>query len=285
MATFVPPLWSKFGKSLSDLLKKKYDYKNQLTVKNNVGSDLTLESSSILSEKSNFAGAVKATYKNRDFGEFEGKFETEGKLEGEIKTSKLIPNVNVKINATEKPLGKVVLEYEQNSFSGAVTVEATQKTTKGEVAAVVGFDGLSVGGAVQYDTALADVSDFNAGAEYKTDNFIATVQTENRADSITASYFHSLAGNRYGKTEVGAQLKYDLRAADKNSTLTIGTAHDIDAVTSVKGKIDSTGSIAAVVEYRLNNPAVKLAFSSQWDGKKKVVNPDKFGVAATFGDY
>jgi len=53
----------------------------------------------------------------------------------------------------------------------------------------------------------------------------------------------------------------------------------------VKGKYDSSGTVSAAIEHRLDNPALKLNFASQWSGKNKTTTPEKFGFGVTFGDY
>jgi voltage-dependent anion channel protein 2 len=284
--SFVPPLYSKFGKSLSDLFKKKFEYDSKISSRNIVNSELTIESSSSLTEKGNFTGNVKTTYKNKDFGEVEGEMNTSGLLTGSIKATKLADNLTVTLSGTERPCGKLLAEYQKEYFAVSGQVEHNMDTTKLEGTAVVGFDGFSVGGQARYNTATSEVEDYNAGAEYTHDDFTATLVTSDRADKLVASYFHKIKNRTAGlKTSVGGRFEYDLTKQANNRLLTIGVEHDIDAASNMKAKIDSNGSIAGVVEHRLNNPSVKLAFAAQWAGKNKTTTPERFGVGVNFGDY
>jgi voltage-dependent anion channel protein 2 len=284
--SFVPPLYSKLGKTLSDLFKKKFEYDGKVSSRNIVNNELTLESSSNLTEKGTFAGNVKATYKNKDFGEVEGEMNTSGSLTGSAKATKLAKNLTVTLSGTERPSCKLLAEYQKEYFAVSGHVEHNADTTKLEGTVVVGFDGFSVGGQARYDTAAADLEDYNAGAEYTHDDFTATLVTSDRADKLVASYFYKLKNRTAGlKTSVGGRFEYDLTKQANNRVLTIGVEHDIDAASNMKAKVDSNGTLAGVVEHRLNNPSVKLAFAAQWAGKNKSTTPEKFGVGVHFGDY
>jgi len=283
---FIPPLHSKLAKSASDLFKKKFEFDSKISSRNIVNNELTIESSSNLTEKGNFAGNVKTTFKNKDFGEVEGEMNTSGLLTGSIKATKLADNLTVTLSGTERPSGKLLAEYQKEHLAVSGQVEHNADTTKLEGTAVVGFDGFSVGGQARYNTATSDVEDYNAGAEYSHDDFTATLVTSDRADKLVASYFHKLKNRNPGlKTSVAGRFEYDLTKQANNRLLTIGVEHDIDAASNMKAKIDSNGTLSGVIEHRLNNPSVKLAFAAQWAGKNKTTTPERFGVGVHFGDY
>jgi len=280
---FVPPFYSKFGKSFSDLLKKKFEYNTKISTRNNVTSEVNIESTAS-TDKGNYSGSVKATYKNKDFGEVETEANTEGCLTGSVKATKLVDRLTLTLSGTANPSGKLLAEYNQEHFAVTGQVEHTSETTKLEATAVVGFDGFSVGGQARYDTATSDLEDYNAAAEYSHDDFTATIVTTDRADKLTASYYHRIKNRVPGlKTFVGGRFEYDLTKQANNRVLTIGVEHDVDKVTTVKGKVDNNGTFAAVVEHRLDNPAVKLQLASQWKGRS--TTPEKYGLGVTFGDY
>lgn len=271
---------------MSDLFKKKFEYDSKVSTRNIVNPELTLESSANLSEKGNFGGNVKITYKNKDFGEVESEVNTAGLMTGSVKATKFADNLTVTFSGTERPSGKVLAEYQQEYFSVSGQVEHSTETTKVEGTAVVGFDGFSVGGQVRYDTATSDLEDYNAGAEYTEDDFTATLVTTDRADKLVASYFYKIKNRTVGlKTSVGGRFEYDLTKQANNRVLAVGVEHDIDSASNFKAKVDSNGTIAGVVEHRLSNPSVKLAFAAQWSGKNKTTTPERLGVGLHFGDY
>lgn len=288
MAAFVPPLWSKFGTNLKDLLTKKYDYKNQLVVKNNVASDLAVESTVTQADGSAFNGAVKATYKNKDFGQVETEVGTvpnkdKATLSSELKATKLYDGLTVTVKGADVPNLKVGLEYKHEAVSTSVTAEVGKESSSAEGTLVAGFDGFSVGGQGKYCTNHG-VVDYNFGAEYSQAEYALTLKTENKAETLLASYWHNIPTSRNKlKTQVGGQVKWNLENGAK--VLTVGVEHDIDEATTIKDKIDTEGVAAAVLEHRLTNPFLKLNLSANWQVKDKTTAPKQFGVALTFGDY
>jgi len=290
MSHFIPPLYSKLGTSVKDLITKKYDFKNQITAKNNLqGGDLNVESTVVLGDgkekgTSDFSGLVKTKYKNKDFGEFEGEIATKGALNGELRANKLHDGLVVTLKATEKPTGKIALEYKQEAVASTLSAEVQSGTTILEGSLVAGVDGFSVGGQTLYDTGKSDFDDYNFAGEYSAPDYAFTVKTASRAEQVIGSYYHRVPSSRAKlSTQVGGQLAWDL--SNNSRVFTLGTEHDVDDTTTVKAKVDSNGILAGVVEHRLSNPALKVGLSSQWSGKNKSFNSEKFGVALTFGDF
>jgi voltage-dependent anion channel protein 2 len=285
-SAFVPPLFSKLGNSAKDLLTKKYDFKNTVGTKNNQNQDLSIESVATIGEGFDVSGNVKLKHKNKDVGEFEGEFNTKGTLTGELKATKLQDGLTVILKGTEKPTAKVGLEYKRESLAASVSSDVSfspSTSAKLEAAVVAGVDGFSVGGQGSYDTNKSVVDDYNFGAEYSDKDYTLTLKTAKKADEVIASYFHNLPSKTKLKTQVGGQFSWALNTDQK--VLTFGSEHDVDDTTTVKAKIDTNGAFATAIEHRLSNPALKVALSSTWDGKKKSFSPEKFGVALTFGDF
>jgi len=288
---FLPPLFSKIGNQAKDLLSKKFDYKNQITVKNNVQSDLTIESTVSLadgkdgkSKAGDIGGNVKAKYKNKDFGEFEGEIGTGGTLSGEVKATKLADGLTLTVKGTERPQAKVTADYKQDSVAASLALTVESSTNKVEPTLVVGADNFSVGGQVEYDTAASDLSDYNFGAEFSQKDYTLSLKTQQKANVLVGSYFYTIPQkNAKLRTQLGAQFDWNLKSNDR--VLALGTEHDVDESTTVKSKVDTNAQIAAVVEHRLTNPALKVGLSALWNGRDRTTTPSRFGVALTFGDY
>jgi len=288
-STFVPPLWSKFGTNLKDLITKKYDYKHQVTVKNNVAADLTVESTVGVNENSSLNGTVKATYKNKDFGQVETEIGTvpnkdKATLSAELKATKFYDGLTIIAKGSDgKPLLKVGAEYRQESVATSVTVEHTKDTNTVEGTLAAGFDGFSVGGQAKY-CQNHGLTDHNFGAEYSQPEYALTLKTEDETKKLVGSYWHNVpTGRNKLKTQVGAKVDWNLDSGHK--TFTVGTEHDIDEVTTVKAKVNTEGELAAVLEHRLTNPSMRLNLSANWKVQDKTSTPKGFGVALTFGDY
>jgi len=270
------------------LLTKKYDYKNQLTVKNNVASDLTIESTVTQGDASSFNGTVKAKYKNKDFGEIETEVGTapnkdKATLQAELKANKLYDGLTVIVKGADVPNLKVGVEYRHESVSAQANVEAGKESTTVDGAVVAGFDGFSVGGQGKY-CQQHGVVDYNFGAEYGQAEYALTLKTENKTEKLVASYWHNIPTSRNKlKTQIGGQVNWNLD--NGNKVLTVGVEHDIDEATTIKEKIDTEGVLAGVLEHRLTNPFLRLNLSANWQVKDKTTTPKQFGVALTFGDY
>jgi len=287
MAGFVPPQFGKFGNNLKDLLSKKYDYKNQLTVKNNVAADLAIEST-VTQGDANFNGTVKATYKNKDFGQVETEVGTapnkdKATLTAELKATKLYDGLTVTVKGADVPNLNVTAEYKQESVavSDKADVGKDKNAVEGTIAA--GFDGFSVGGQGKYCSAHG-VTDYNFGADYSQAEYNLTLKTESKTEKLVASYWHNVPTSRNKlKTQIGGQVNWNLENGSK--VFTVGVEHDVDEVTTIKEKVDTEGVFAAVLEHRLSNPFLKLNLSANWQVKEKTTTPKQFGVALTFGDY
>jgi len=285
---FVPPLWTNFGKSLKDLLTKKYDYKHQVTVKSGVTSELGLETTVGLHEKDAgaFTGQVKAKYKNKDFGEVEGEIGThpnkdKATLSAEVKANKFYDGLTVVLRGTDVPAVRAGAEYRHDSVATSLFVEAGKEATAVEATLAAGFDGFTVGGQGKV-CSTHEIVDYNFGAEYSQSDYFLTLKTAKKVEELLFGYFHNLPSRNKLKTQVGAQVNWNLDSSAK--VFTVGTEHEIDETTATKAKIDTEGVLAAVLEHRLSNPLLRLQLSANWRVQDRAAAPKQFGVALTFGD-
>jgi hypothetical protein len=285
---FIPPVFSKIGDSIKKLLTKSYehDYKNQVKVINKVSAELTFESTVSAGDSKkggDLMGAVKTKYKNKDFGTIEGEIDTAGKLSGELALTTLAKGVEVTIKATDRPNGKLNIQYKAENVAATLGAAMESSTNKVDASVVAGFDNFSVGGSAEYDTAAADASDYNFGSEYSQPDYTVTVKTQNKANVLVGSYFYNLPGRGKLPVAVGGQLDWNLKSNAR--TLTVGTDVTVDDTTSVRGKVDSNAVVSAAVEHRLANPLMRVALSGQWNAASRSSVPERFGVAVTFGDF
>jgi len=272
------------------LLSKKYDYKHQVTVKNNVNSDLSLESTVGLHEKDAgaFTGLVKAKYKNKDFGEVEAEIGThpnkdKATLQAEVKATKFYDGLTIALRGADVPTVRAGAEFRQENVATSVFVEAGKESNAVEGTLAAGFDGFTVGGQGKF-CSVHGVVDYNFGAEYSHSDYFLTLKTAHKAEELAAGYFHTLPGSRGKlKTHVGAQVHWNLESGNK--VFTVGTDHEIDETTATKAKIDTEGVLAAVLEHRLSNPLLRLQLSANWRVQDRVAAPKQFGVGLTFGEH
>jgi len=293
--SFFPPLFSKIGATASDLLSKKYDYKNSLITKQKVDENLTVTvgTDAVLNglngnTKINFVDKTK---------DIEAEVTTAGVAKGQLKLKKVAPGTVVTVNVDQSK-AKVVSDYVQNGFAGSATVEASDccKAPKTKVIAsgVVGFEGLSVGGEVTLDaSAPTEIKDYNIGAQYQREKYIAAAKTSEKANVLTASFCQFVNPRLILSSTFGWRLdgtsfvkSKDESKAGNSRVLAVGAEYVVNSNVTVRAKLDTTGNAATWVQTNLPDNRVQVAISSSYDlSTALVAKPVAFGIQTTFGDY
>lgn len=67
-----------------------------------------------------------------------------------------------------------------------------------------------------------------------------------KGDSLTASYFHTVSP--LTNTAVGAELIH--RFSSNENTLTIGTQHSLDPLTTLKARVNNYGKASALIQHQ-----------------------------------
>jgi len=302
--SFVPPKFADLGKSASDLFKKKFDdkkdFKYKVETKNKTASGLVFTTGGEFDSKINLTGNVKVNYKNANFGEVEGSLSTAGPSKVEVKMKKLTKGLVVVVTGDtatsfkkndnfDRATAKLAAEYTQDFFAGAASIEtAFTRTNILAGSGVIGFDGLSVGGEIKFNTnKTSDVEDYNVGAEYAGADFTATLKTEKKGNVLTASYLHKVSGD----LTVGGQFstKLDGTKLESGSERTAGVAaeYKVDAQTGVKVRANTDRVAALAVEHRLPKSSLAVGLASSWGiaSDFSVPKPKDFGLSFTFGDF
>jgi hypothetical protein len=286
---FVPPLFSKLGQAANDFFDKKYSWKNIVQIKNKTKSGLTFTSGADVTNKG-LGGLFKLKYKKDTFGEAEADIHTGGVAKATIKAKKLAPGTTVTLTEDAKPKHhpndpsvQLGVDYQQDFFSGQASAETSfWKHSQLVGAAVIGFDGLSVGGEFKMDAnRLSDVEDYNVGAQYEQPDFTATLKTAERGASLTGSAHIKASEDQ----SVAFAFNKKLDGSDDDS-LVVGTDYKVDAVTNFKVKADTKGTVSGLLQHRLANPRLLFGLSTSFDASnpRSVAHKD-FGVSFTFGDY
>jgi len=302
MATFVPPIFGDLGKSAGDLFKKKFDPKKDFVhvvkTTNKTASGLVFTTGGEFDAANNLTGNLKVAYKKETFGEATGELSTGGPAKVELKLKKLQPGLTVTLTGDTAPAfaaadpknkftsttAKASVQYARDFFAGTAAVE----TGFGAVnvltgSGVIGFEGLSVGGEIKYDTnKSSDVEDYNVGAEYTDKDFTATLKTAKFGNDLTGSYIHKVSGD----LQVAGQFNTKLDGKLDDASAGLASEYKVDANTTVKLRGDTKKVVALAVEHRLANPRLAVGFASSWSLTGfSAPNPKDFGVSLNFGDY
>lgn len=183
----------------------------------------------------------------------------------------------LKVSVNEKPTGTADVTYTKDSTALTASVSSSGKATSVTAAAVVGFDGVSVGGEVVYDAAAQAVSDYNAAAQYSQDDFTVGLKTSNQADDVCVSFIHKVSPT----FTFGGQATYNIASGAR--TLTAGGEHKLNDAVTIKGKANNAGTVTWMVEHSLPNAAV-VRLTTEFDANTYSTVPDKFGLGIIFGD-
>eukprot|EP00455_Lapot_gusevi_P025323 TRINITY_DN265_c0_g1_i2.p1 TRINITY_DN265_c0_g1~~TRINITY_DN265_c0_g1_i2.p1 ORF type:complete len:281 (-),score=136.33 TRINITY_DN265_c0_g1_i2:126-968(-) len=278
MSTFTPTVFSSLGKTVADFFDKKFDLDRRLVLKSKAANGLSWTATSKAvteDEKTVFTNELSAKLKHKVLGTVEVKGNTSGALSTEIKADKFQKGLVVKVSGATKPNGKVDVTYTKDFAAVNVVADVNKDTAVVEASAVVGFDGLSVGGVASFAKGSNELKDYNGAFEYTQSDFSATLKTENKANKLVLSLLHSINAS----TSFAARGAYN--TADGDKSLEFGASHNVDETTSVKAKLNHKGLFTALFEQQVR-PSVKLALVSQTC--VPCFSSAKFGFALNLGD-
>lgn len=289
MADWIPPYYGKLSKKVKDLLKKKFEIKNELKTINKSANGVSLESS--FGGDTDVAGVCKGTYKCCGKYTFEGTFKTVGEVNLKCAAKKLQPGLELFVQGNSKKQTVVLdAKYAQPFYAASAALShcIPKSKTLLDGSFMIGFDGLSVGVSGKVDAMSEEkLTDYNCGAEYTQDDLTVSLFTEKMGGVITASYWQKISGD----CSLGASLKMDPEvsneAKDGQHILTVGAQYKLDSATDLAIKGDTNGVVCANIEHVLSNPSLKLGIGASFDSKKatNLLTADKFGISCTFGDF
>lgn len=281
---FVPPQFKDFGKKVNDLLKKQFDFKNEIKTINKSSNGVSIETSANQG-KDGLAGACKINHKDKELGgEVEFNVSTAGNAgatNAKITFDKLIPSGKLSISGNANPSASVEATYAKDFFAGTLNASSNFSGKQGlNATGALGFDGVAVGGTASCCLASGTVKDYNFGAEYSQKDLTASLVTSNKGDDITTSFFQKLSNS----FSIGTRLNIEGEAGTR--TLAVGSQYQLDGATTVKNSLDSNGICNVAVTHVLTNPALKLNVAGQFDVlSSDCLKANKMGVCITMGDF
>jgi len=275
---FVPPQFSNLGKKTKDLFKKQYDYKNEVKVISKAENSVVVESGGYYQAKG-LAGYSKVNWTDKTLGAFEVEAHSNGEYKGKLVTKKY-EGVGVTVEGAPAALS-VEAAYAKDAFaaSAKLTHNIDQGDTNVNVGAVIGFDGISVGGNCDFNAANPSAPhDYNIGAECSQNDLVGTIVTSKKLIDITASYFQTISPRLV--------LGSSFTVKPESRIFVTGGEYSLDKFTTFKFKGDSVGVVGTAVTHTLTSPAAKIAASAQFDTQSSnPFSPQKFGLSVSFGDF
>ncbi|GER41447.1 voltage-dependent anion channel [Striga asiatica] len=138
---------------------------------------------------------------------------------------------------------------------------------------VAGNQNAAFGTDISFDTATGNFTKYNAGISFTNADLIASLTLNDKGETVNASYFHTVSP--LSNTAVGAEFTHSF--ATNENTLTIGTQHMLDPLTSVKARVDNYGKASALIQHEWR-PKSLVTISGEVD-TRAIEKSAKIGLA------
>jgi len=257
------------GKASKDVLFKDYSYDHKLTFSSTTTSGIGLETSSLIRGEG-LLSDVKADFKYQNL-EIELKGTTQSKLYAELAVNDPAPGVQFKLSGLlpNPKSGKAEILYDHpHAHATAAIGLASQPVVEGAV--TVGQKGMAIGAEGAFDTATNQAVRYTFGASVTKDDITSSIILADKADTLKWSYVHTLSPV-FG---VGVEVVHKI--AKNDTTFTTGASYKLDDLTTTKGRINSRGIAAFLVQHEFK-PKSTATVSVEVD-TKSLDKSAKYGV-------
>ncbi|XP_009599229.1 mitochondrial outer membrane protein porin of 36 kDa-like [Nicotiana tomentosiformis] len=239
-----PGLYSDIGKKARDLLYRDYVSDHKFTVTTYTSNGVAITSSGV--KKGEFLLAdVNTQLKNKNFTT-DVKVDTNSNVYTTITVDEPAPGLKTIFSfvVPDQKSGKVELQY-LHEYAGISTSIGLAASPLVNFSGVAGNNKIALGTDLSFDTSSGNFTKCNAGLNFTTSDLIASLALNDKADTLTASYYHTV--NPLTNTAVGAELTHSF--SSNENTMTIGTHHSLDPLTTVKARVNSYGKASALIQH------------------------------------
>nr|AZP89712.1 voltage-dependent anion channel protein [Ulmus pumila] len=267
-----PGLYSDIGKRARDLLYKDYQADHKFTVTTYTSTGVAISSTGVKKGEL-FLADVSTQLKNKNITT-DVKVDTNSNLLATITVDEPAPGLKTIFSfiVPDQRSGKVELQY-QHEYAGISTSIGLTANPAVNFSGVVGNNALSVGTDLSFDTASGNFTKFNAGLNFTHSDLIASLTVNDKGDTLTAAYYHSVSP--LTNTAVGAELSHSF--SSNENTLTIGTQHTLDPLTTVKARVNNSGKASALIQHEWR-PKSLFTISGEVDARA-IEKSAKIGLA------
>lgn len=153
---------------------------------------------------------------------------------------------------------KLAVDYVHDKFAtdAEVTFARADKPIVADVSALATHEGLSVGGSAKLNLKTEDkanaLSNYDLGVRYSRDRLDIAMLLENKLSNVKVGVATQVRPDLALAVQFSQKLKYAPEEKRSPAVWTMGFSKSIDADSSIKGKVDTTGIAAAVYSLRLN---------------------------------
>ncbi|KAF3775911.1 Mitochondrial outer membrane protein porin [Nymphaea thermarum] len=254
-----PGLYSDIGKKARDLLYKDYQTDQKITLSTYISKDVAVTSSGTKKGDSLLAD-INTQLKIRNVTT-DVKMDTNRKLFTTVAVDEPAPGLKTIFSfvVPDQKSGKAELQYFHDHAWISTSIGLTANPIV-KFSGVFGSSAVALGTDVAFDTATGNFTMYNAGLSYSNADLIASLNLNDKGDTLVASYFHSVSP--LTSTAVGAELSHSF--SNNESTLTIGTQHALDPLTLVKARLNNYGKASALIQHQWR-PKSFFTISSEVD--------------------
>ncbi|XP_044504420.1 mitochondrial outer membrane protein porin of 34 kDa-like [Mangifera indica] len=267
-----PGLYSDIGKKARDLLYKDYQSDQKFTITTYSPTGVAITSSGTKKGEL-FLADVNTQLKNKNITA-DIKVDTSSNLFTTITVNEPAPGLKtiLSFKVPDQRSGKIELQY-LHDYAGISTSIGLTSNPIVNFSGVVGTNGLALGTDVSFDSKSGDFTKCNAGFSFCNADLIAALNLNNKGDSVSASYYHIV--NPLTSTAVGAEVTHSF--STNENTITVGTQHALDPLTTVKARLNNTGKVSALIQHEWR-PKSLFTISGEVD-TKAIEKSAKVGLA------
>jgi voltage-dependent anion channel protein 2 len=267
-----PGLYSDIGKRARDLLYKDYNSDQKFTLTTYSPTGVTLTSTG--TKKGDlFLADVNTQLKQKNVTT-DIKVDTSSNLFTTITIDEPSPGLKtiLSFRVPDQRSGKLELQYLHDYVGISSSIGLTANPTV-NFSGVLGNKKLALGSDVSFDTKEGAFTKCNFGASFTNADLIAALTLNEKGDTLSGSYYHIVSS--LTNTAVGAEVTHSF--SSNENTITVGTQHSLDPLTTVKARVNNFGKASALMQHEWR-PKSLITVSTEVD-TKSIDKSAKFGLA------
>ncbi|AQK88005.1 voltage-dependent anion channel protein 2 [Zea mays] len=271
MAAAGPGLYSEIGKKARDLLYKDYHTDQKFTLTTYAANGAAITAASTRKDEAIF-NEIQSQLKHNNVT-VDVKATSESNVITTITVHELgTPGLKaiLCVPFPYQKSAKAELQYLHHHAGVAASVGLNANPVV-NLSGVFGTKAIAVGADAAFDTSSGDLTKYNAGLSYTTPDFVAAATLNNKGDNIAASYYHSVSPT----TAVGGELSHSF--STNGNTITFGTQHALDPLTTVKARFNNYGMASALIQHEWR-PKSLVTISTEVD-TKAIEKSSKVGLS------
>ncbi|XP_047942055.1 mitochondrial outer membrane protein porin of 34 kDa-like [Salvia hispanica] len=267
-----PGLYSDIGKRARDLLYRDYNSDQKFTITTYSPTGVTLTSTGTKKGEL-FLADVNTQLKNKNITT-DIKVDTGSNLFTTVTIDEPTPGLKaiLSFRVPDQRSGKLELQY-LHDYAGISSSVGLTANPVVNLSAVLGNNNLALGTDVSFDTKEGALTKCNFGASFINSDLIAALSVNDKGDTLSASYYHIVSP--LSNTAVGAEVTHSFSSSV--NTITVGTQHQLDPLTTVKARLNNGGKAYALIQHEWR-PKSLVTISTEVD-TKSIDKSAKFGLA------